>query len=538
MKKTLTVSEKHSNARRSLIPHLWRLHICLLARPTTISFRRNGIWTPSGSMGPTSTSRTRSKQPNALPPNPQPHRRHHAHSNGSRESKKRNHERREQMLTKKQKKKGKVHLNADPKSVADNRMDSDDVSLHRVKVTINMCRKAGVRRDQLMDAKNNPTDQFHKLTTWLQANGHIPSTYDLGSFTTSDNETLLVNMNESFHMTAEDQTTLINYYRQLTPPIVAAKNGLIFHRLNASGKGIPPSEIDSRSMKGSKVKSVHISKELLQVDHEITLDIFAWPCGVWKDCDSQPHPTKTEKVHRERLKVMYEEPIIQHVFKLMSRRFKTDYPELWEIYQITFVTQFLYLIEKADEETLDWILFLFAHLPMPWSIWMPQTRWSGPHRDCRDGRCGLCCIYCWFIPVFKDNVGRSIFKSAPLGARIPFKGGDAIALRSFLLEHEITDCEGGRGCSVFFTHNDQFVWVARQLGEDWIQCLRDLNTDGWSKNTKTMELLKKKLPNWKEWLDPDFLEVKIKKVHQWLKEQKYTDEDLVRDEEAEWVWFV
>ncbi|KAJ3055429.1 hypothetical protein HK097_010523 [Rhizophlyctis rosea] len=203
-----------------------------------------------------------------------------------------------------------------------------------------------------------------------------------------------------------------------------------------------------------------------------SLQIFAWPLGFWKDNMSDPRPTKCEKVEWGRLKWMYGMECVQEMFRNVGSNFERRYTRLYRLYEKVFVMSFFYMFLMAEDEAeLEWLWFLFNYLPRPWACWMPQTRWSTPHRDNFDVRNGLCWIYCWSIPFFKEYCGRGKFEVPALGLTIPFKAGDIIALRSYLLDHFVSACEPGRGCSVFFTHNDLFEWVAMQIGKGWTQNL-------------------------------------------------------------------
>lgn len=99
---------------------------------------------------------------------------------------------------------------------------------------------------------------------------------------------------------------------------------------------------------------------------------------------------------------------------------------------------------------------------------MPQSRVCCAHRDFRDLRCGLCYIVPLPYPYHPDTTASSEMHLPAIRTVIPFEGGDVLALRSYLLEHEPVTEEYGRMCLVFFVHQDQFDWTARQIDEKWL----------------------------------------------------------------------
>ncbi|KAJ3031116.1 hypothetical protein HDV00_008506 [Rhizophlyctis rosea] len=100
---------------------------------------------------------------------------------------------------------------------------------------------------------------------------------------------------------------------------------------------------------------------------------------------------------------------------------------------------------------------------------MPQTRRSTLHRDRRDAKRGYCWILCYSSPQNTSSTGSSYLYLPTLGRRIHIQAGDLICLRSYLLPHEIQDVEQNRGCLVFFMHDDQFMWSAKQRGKSWLK---------------------------------------------------------------------
>ncbi|KAJ3038467.1 hypothetical protein HDV00_000564 [Rhizophlyctis rosea] len=389
----------------------------------------------------------------------------HSHSHGV-YAHQRNAQRVESHRTKKQNKVKRINIDtttsqlipykSNTQSLTTNHLQREDIPLSHLQYAVQQCKAAGVRAKELFGGEGQPTPAWDRLVRHMREGGHIGADEEPGSLTDTDNNTLLFPTHDSFRITSQDRTTLIDYYHHLTSPLLAAQNGLIFHRLN----------------------------------------------GIWKDNLTDSQPTTTEVLHHPRLAIMYREPVIQLTFRLLNQKFREEYPELYDvsltelwllIYETVFIVQFLFMIirarKKSDTSSLQLLLFLFSHLPNPFLLWMPQNRWSGDHRDFRDVRCGFCFIYSWFMPFWRENVGRGVFRSPPIGARLPCEGGDALALPSFFLPHK--------------------------MGREWVGELEEVNVGEWG--GEIIRALDERLRGWRRWLKREFTETKIGKLRNWLK---------------------
>ncbi|KAJ3035502.1 hypothetical protein HDV00_003708 [Rhizophlyctis rosea] len=266
----------------------------------------------------------------------------------------------------------------------------------------------------------------------------------IGRCTPRGGQTNIFYVDKGLHMVANDGTTLVRVRRNFTSPIVALQHGALFHP--AAGRAQPA------SFASTILQHVYIDYKL-----------FAWPCGCWKD--NQPFPIITsferDPDNKARLELLYQEPAVLGMFRKLENTFRQDYPKLFQIYDITFDITFLFLFWKAAKEAPE-------DLEYSSSINGCRGHFCFKHRDWRDVRNCLCWIYIWSTGFLPGTLGRSIFKVPGLDTEIPMQAGDLICLRSWELFHSIQDCEIGRGCSVFFDHQDQIEWVVHQLGAKWL----------------------------------------------------------------------